>query len=221
MNYHCWTEIGIRGDRTCPELETVIHCQNCAVYVQAGRSLLERTAPETYVREWTQQIAQPRPQQRSDRTHSAAIFRLGREWLALPADCCDRILDPCPIHRLPHRSNAILRGFVNIQGQLLLCVSLHALLNLDAPTSDRTNPEPTPGSYPRLVVVRRQREVWAFETDEFYGLHRYFAQDCRNALTGDSPALQNFTESILPWHDRQCSYLNRDRLFEALRQQAL
>ncbi|MEM7650108.1 MAG: chemotaxis protein CheW, partial [Cyanobacteria bacterium P01_A01_bin.70] len=37
MSHDCWNQIGVRGDRTCPTLETVIHCHNCPVYSQAGR----------------------------------------------------------------------------------------------------------------------------------------------------------------------------------------
>ncbi len=28
----CWNRIGVSGDRSCPELATVVHCHNCPVF---------------------------------------------------------------------------------------------------------------------------------------------------------------------------------------------
>ena len=28
----CWNRIGVRGDRSCPELKQYVHCRNCPVY---------------------------------------------------------------------------------------------------------------------------------------------------------------------------------------------
>lgn len=273
MTHNCWNQIGVQGDRTCPELETVIHCQNCSVYSQAGRSLLDRPAPEGYVAEWTALLGQP-PQQTDYRTIvSVAIFRLGQEWLALPATVFNQVLEPAPVHSLPHRSDRILRGIVNVRGQILLCVSLHDLLGIaaapNAAVSSKatvhqtsghsimghsvagypvvghsTTADPaaklaqtanrstvsssvnstvssTVGCYPRLVVVEKQRDLWAFNVDEFYGLHRCQTDQLQKAPAFSSQSLAGFTQSILPWHNQNVSYLDADCLFNALRQQAL
>ena len=226
---NCWYRIGVQGDRSCPELQTVIHCQNCPVYSHAGRGLLERPAPAGYVAEWTHLLAQPPDSQPADpgETLTANIFRLGQEWLALPASIFNQVLVPSPIHSLPHSTNPVLRGIVNVRGQLLLCISLHALLGIEGSNPDPANIPPLPvikcqpGSYPRLVVIEQPREVWAFEVDEIYGLHQYSTGVLRNAPTLSSKTVATFVQGILPWRDRNVSCLNADRLFEALRQQAL
>ncbi len=240
MQQTCWSQIGVQGDRTCSELETVVHCQNCSVYSQAGRSLLDRPAPAGYVAEWTAMLAQTQTQQTDYRTViSVAIFRLGQEWLALPARLFNQVLEPTPVHSLPHRRDRILRGIVNVRGQILLCVSLHELLGIPADpespiTSQMSSPQtgqPTGatqlthrrkvGSYPRLVVMAKQRNTWAFEVDEFYGLHRCQSEQLQNAPAFSSQSLAGFSQSILPWHEQNVSYLNADCLFNALQQQAL
>ena len=48
-----------------------------------------------------------------------------------------------PVHRVPHRSNSVLTGLVNLQGQVQLCISLHGLLGVTAPVSSS-----------RLIVLR-------------------------------------------------------------------
>ena len=234
MQNNCWNQIGVRGDRTCPELETVVHCQNCSVYSQTGRRLLERPAPEGYVAEWTTLLAEPRSHQQVDvsKALSMAIFRLGQEWLSLPAGILSQVLPPSFVHALPHCNNRILRGMVNVRGQLLLCVSLHELLGISSTESTLTNFAPgvpvrgasTPGKhgrYQRLVVIEQQRGLWAFEVNELYGLHRCYPEDLRNPPALSSKTLESFTQNILPWQDRNVSYLDAERLFEALRQKAL
>ena len=38
----CWREIGVSGDRTCPELVEHLHCRNCPTHAQIARKLLDR-----------------------------------------------------------------------------------------------------------------------------------------------------------------------------------
>ena len=189
--------------------------------------------------EWTVVLAQTQTQQTDYSTAvSIAIFRLGQEWLALPASLFNQVLEPAPVHSLPHRSDRILRGIVNVRGQILLCVSLHELLGIPADpkspitqmSSQRTEPATGAtqlthrrkvGSYPRLVVIAKQRDTWAFEVDEFYGLYRCQTKQLQNAPAFSSQSLAGFTQSILPWHEQNVSYLDADCLFTTLQQRAL
>ena len=48
----CWRVIGVGGDRSCPELETYIHCRNCPVMADAAEAFFNRAPPEGYLDEW-------------------------------------------------------------------------------------------------------------------------------------------------------------------------
>jgi chemotaxis-related protein WspD len=74
----CWNQIGVRGDRSCPELATVGHCHNCPVFAAAGRRFLDGPCPDGYLEEWTQRLAAPVADATSD-LHSVLIFRLSAE----------------------------------------------------------------------------------------------------------------------------------------------
>ena len=74
-----------------------------------------------------------------DKAASVLIFRLGEEWLAFRTQTVAEVTLPRPVHRVPHRSNSVLTGIVNLQGQVQLCVSLHGLLGATA------GPAPAPG----------------------------------------------------------------------------
>lgn len=232
--------MGIEGDRSCAELNTVIHCRNCPIYTSAGRNLLERDAPENYRAEWTNLLAQTPTDLTSDRptlpqlqrgtaaffdSLSLVIFRLGVEWLALKASTFQEITPPCTIHTLPHRTNEILLGLVNIRGELLPCISLNNLLGLESPGTS-LNPFNSPGDltqtvYSRMVVVNIQGDIWVFSVDEIDGIHR-----CDHHLIEEVPAVISkapitYTQWIVNWRNKKVNYLDEDLVFSTLKRRVL
>ena len=87
----CWNRIGVRGDRSCPELLKFTHCNNCPVFAAAGRRFLDAPSPAGYLDEWTTRLA-ARDDTREGDESSVLVFRLGDEWLALPEE--DSAPDP-------------------------------------------------------------------------------------------------------------------------------
>ncbi|MEO0808978.1 MAG: hypothetical protein AAFY33_22000, partial [Cyanobacteria bacterium J06643_4] len=77
------------------------------------------------------------------------------------------------------------------------------------------------GGYSRLVVIKQLREVWAFEVNEFYGLHTCQQSDLRRAPALSNQSLSSFTQSIFAWHGQNVSYLDAEKLLAVLRQRAL
>jgi chemotaxis-related protein WspD len=221
----CWQRIGVAGDRSCPELTAFIHCRNCPVFTQAARTFFDRPAPEGYLAEWTRWLADPDRLGRREETGrtreeasgddqdqregiSVLIFRLGGEWLALRTRAVVEVTTPRPVHRIPHRSNRVLTGLVNLQGQAQLCVSLHGLLGVDAPASS-----------PRLVVLhdRDRAETWAFGADEVLGVHRVPRSQWQSVpSTLVNPAV-GFSQIVLSWNGRSIGLLDDQRVFAALR----
>lgn len=125
----CWNKIGVKGDRSCPELSKHVHCRNCPVFTAAGQRLFEREPPPGHLSEWTKRLAEPEiPVEQG--TVSVLVFRIGEEWLAADIALLVEIGELRPIHTIPHRTNEILAGLVNIRGELELCVSLGGLLGI-------------------------------------------------------------------------------------------
>jgi chemotaxis-related protein WspD len=63
--------------------------------------------------------------------NSALLFRLGDEWLAIDSRCVSEIAQIHKIHSIPHRSDTLVKGLVNIPGELKICVSVGSLLHLE------------------------------------------------------------------------------------------
>jgi chemotaxis-related protein WspD len=219
MMNNCWDRIGVTGDRSCPELKTVTHCRNCPVYSNAGRSLLEREAPAEYLSEWTEVLtktssktAQSDAIVHSESTVSVMVFRLDDEWLAFPVRLLQEVTQPCVIHTLPHRSNDLFSGLVNIRGEILLCISLHRLLEL--------NPTETAAAR-KMVVIEQDSSRWVFIVDEVGGFHRFRLDELQNAPVVVSKATEAYTQGVIRWQGRKVNYLDSESLFYTLNRRIL
>ncbi|WP_335015079.1 chemotaxis protein CheW [Nostoc sp.] len=228
----CWNFIGIQGDRSCPQLATYTHCRNCPVYSTAGRHLLERPIPGDYRYQWTQLLAESRTDENSLMPSHAlpttqitvVIFRLQREWLALSAQIFKEMASPSVIHSLPHRSNQILRGLVSIRGELLLCISLSHLLNLEV--ADTPVETVSPVVYSRMVVLEKASNTWVFPVDELYGVHRFHRDELQDAPKSLTQGTQAYTKGLFHWQSgvsrsHSVSYLDDELLFTTLARKVL
>lgn len=214
---YCYNIIGIGGDRSCPELPNFIHCRHCPVYSNIGRQLLERTIPTNYRHEWTELFSQKLVESdtlTTTETLTVVIFRLQREWLALSTQVFKETISPTVIHTLPHRSNEILRGLVNIRGELQLCISLNNLLNLT--TADTSVEVLSPVVYPRMVVVEKLGSIWVFAVDEVYGVQRFYQNELRDTPNSTTVTNHSFTKGFFYWRENSLGYLDEELLFTTL-----
>jgi chemotaxis-related protein WspD len=217
----CWSHIGISGDRTCPELSSYIHCRNCPVFAAAARAFFDRPAPEGYLAGWSRWLAksgrdeddegageEENGAQHHEEKVSVLIFRLGPEWLAFRTQTVAEVTTPRPVHKVPHRTNAIFLGLVNLQGQVQLCVSLHGLLGVTAMSG-----------LARLVVLRdrKRAESWAFAADQVLGVQHVPRARWRGVPSTLANATVGFSQAVLSWKERSIGLLDEERVFMALR----
>lgn len=211
----CWREIGVSGDRSCPELDEHLHCRNCPTHAQIARKLLDRPLPPGYRDTWTEHFARrDEKAPEGEEIDSVLIFRIGEEWLGLPAAICREIAEPRPVHSLPHRRSEAVRGIVNVRGELLICVSLSALLGIGTATSSRGAERIA--VFPRLVVTGEETKHVAFEVDEVHGLHAYRAHErgAVPATVGRSAA--SVVATMIPWNGRAVGCLDATRLLDLI-----
>ena len=216
----CWNRIGVRGDRSCPELPKHGHCQNCPVFSAAGRRFLDAPSPPGYLDEWTDRLAATVDEETAD-LESVLIFRIADEWLALPVPMLVEVASPKPVRRIPHRAG-ILAGMVNIRGELYLCVHLSRVLGIDL----RTTVPPPPSvsrrvspvaSAARMLVVRRDTERWVFPVDGVDQVHRVPRTALRRAPATVARAAADLSRGVFLQDDKAVGLLDDRRLFETLR----
>ena len=190
----CWNSaIGLHGDRSCDKLVEHVHCRNCPVYTEGARTVMQRALPAGYRSDWAVQFAAPEPVPvATDR--AALVFRIGCEWLSLPAASCVTVAEMAPAHRLPHRDNKILTGIVNVKGRLYPCMSLAALMELGSEEPPLLSGRQV---YARLLVVQLAQHAFALPVQELHGIHRHAAVDLRATPATVHQAAQRYLTGVL------------------------
>ena len=205
----CWNTVGVRGSAKCERLAAVAHCRNCPVYITAGRMLLDREVPDDLREQWARLAAEPR-QPRPPHEVSLVVFRIGVEWLALKTDLFEQAVTARRVHSVPFRTNRVFRGLVNVDGELLLCISAGEALGLE-PGSVEAPAGPTDG---RLLVVSRDGQRFAFQVDEVLGVRALAPGDFTSAPAVLSKAPDTVITSVFSAEERRIGFLDETRLFE-------
>lgn len=212
----CWNRIGIHGDRSCPELATVVHCHNCPVFSAAGRHFLASAPPDGYLEAWTARLAE-KEEEGYGEVQGVLIFRLGDEWLALPVAALREVIPLRPIHRIPFRGG-LLAGVVNVRGELHLTIRMDHLLGLGhrAEANDDHSPSSAGNAVSRLLVAGRGDETWVFRVDEVDRVHRLALRELRPVPPTLGRAATRFTRGVFSCRERAVGLLDEERLLEVL-----
>jgi chemotaxis signal transduction protein len=121
---------------------------------------MARPLAEADIDRATQDMAAPL-ELTSHSRRSMLVFACGTELFAIPARDVAKVVPDSPVHRVPHRTNAIFRGICNRDGELLLCMDLEQALGLAAPPEGGTRVQ---------VVVGGVRDRWSFLVDRILGV---------------------------------------------------
>lgn len=212
----CWNRIGVWSPdgASCEILRQVTHCRNCERYTAASRSILDRPMPEGYQEEWGRVYGRKKTLQRQH-THAMVIFRLGDDWLALPSSLVREITTVKPIHALPHRGHGLVRGLVNIRGELRICVSLGNLLGLHQ--GEITSKDLGYDVFARMILIDRDGDQFVFPVTEVQGTHRISGDELHSVPTTIGKAKATYTRDILKWKKHNVACLDDELLLYTLK----
>jgi chemotaxis signal transduction protein len=173
-------------------------------------TLLDRAIEAEDLRATTALVAQKSPDL-ALLSASTFIFRLGEEWLGLATSLIDEVVERRIIHSLPHRREGVVRGLVNVRGQLTVCIALESLFQIDAA-------KPARGQLlgRRLVVIASQGQRLAFEVDEVHGSQRYDPKGVKRVPSTVAHSISTFATGVLVWGDRRVGLLDGDLVVHAI-----
>jgi chemotaxis-related protein WspD len=209
----CWNRIGVHGDGTCVELAEQVHCRNCPVYSRGALALLDRA--RVHDLEETTRLFAADKQELARGTHSAFLFRVGGEWLAIGTAVVDEVADLRTIHSLPHRRSGVVLGMANVRGELLVCVSLAQLLGVEQ-KAEEAAPRERRQALRRLLVLRDRGMRLAFPVDEVHGTQRYNQDELKPAPSTVARATASYSRAVLPWEGHAVGLLDDELLFHSL-----
>lgn len=214
----CWNRIGVRGDRSCARLPDHIHCRNCTVYAAAARARLDMPPPPGYASpaiEYTARIENRHAP--SAQTKSVMVFRLSAEWYGIHTTACLEIADLRAIHSLPHRRGSTMLGVANVRGELLVCLSLAAILGVSEQSAAISTPSRrSTAPVRRLLVTRSASGTAAFSIDEVQGMERYCTRDLKRVPATLAQARARYTQALITVGGRTVGLLDEELLFAAV-----
>jgi chemotaxis-related protein WspD len=174
-----------------------------------GRSLFDRDIPDGVRQEWTRELATGKEMEEGD-VVSVLVFRLAPEWLALRTNCFQEALDRRPVRTVPFRSNNVMRGLVNVNGELLPVVSVADLVRLQP---EEEEPEES------LLALAWNGQRFVIPVQRVVGVFRLPRSAMRKLPATISQSPEALTEALFELGERRVGLLNEDRLFEALGRQ--
>jgi chemotaxis-related protein WspD len=187
-----------------------------------ARTFFNRQPPPQYLEEWVDRLAQPEEQVEQDLL-SLVIFRLHDEYLAAQTRCLVEVTLPQPIHAIPHRTNEVVLGLVNIRGQLRICFSAHGLLGVALPAASQqthrtvdSRAAPHVSPLARMIILHERSEHWVFPVEEVLGVHRLPMMDLKPVPSTFGKA-GAFSQAVFTWAGHTVGYLDESRFVSALR----
>jgi len=192
------------------------HRRDRKAYEEIARNLLDRPLPPEYRAEWARHFAGEKPIETGveEERGAAVIFRIGEEWLALSTAVFKEVAEPRRVHTLPHRRNGIVRGIVNVRGELLVCISFATLLGIDKNAATERGDRSL--HFERMVVIGRANGRIAFSVHEVHGIHRYESGALTPVPGTVGQAGSSFTSAMLAWEGRRVGLLDDARLLDAI-----
>lgn len=201
----CWNRIGVAGDQSCEQLAIHVHCRNCPVYAGAAQRYLQRPVGDDYKRAWASHFRRPDDAASDASDHSALVFRIGREWLALPTRLFLSVSPQANPHALPHRSGAALAGIVNLGGKLYPAIALGALLGIDALAQPPARARHT---YERLLLMQSEQQAFALPVADLHGIVRHTADALRPPAATINKGLSHFLTGVIEYGDMRIGCLD-------------
>ena len=187
-----------------------------------ARTFLNREPPPQYLEEWVQRLAQPEERVEQD-LQSLVIFQLRDEYLAVQTRSLVEVTLPQSIHTIPHRTNEVVLGLVNVRGQLRICVSAHGLLGVASPAanelthrSETSRVAKTETSQQRMLIIHERSEQWVFPVEAVLGVHR-LPVSCFRPVPATFGKAGAFSQAVFTWESHTVGYLDEARFISALR----
>jgi chemotaxis-related protein WspD len=181
---------------------------------RSAAELLDRMPPDDYSAQWTAHFAQPYAAGERE-TESGVLFRLGAEWYVFSSAVVEEIAHLKTIHSIPHRRSRSIAGITNIRGELLVCVSLAALLGVEpvAPAAAGGAAE----TAQRLLVLRSEDVHAVCQVDEVAGVIRFDPRTLTDVPGTLAHAASRYSRKLLPWQERFVGVIDDQLLFYTIK----
>jgi chemotaxis signal transduction protein len=154
--------------------------------------LLDKPLSDEELQENTRRVAMPVELAEQD-VLRLLVFRSGDEQLAVEAVQVNQVAKATHVHRIPHRTNTVIRGLCNLDGELMLCADLERLLELGTVGRDIGK-----AGQRWMIVLGGDQGSWVVEVDAIEGVMGVARNRFRRSPITVDASLARYTESLVP-----------------------
>jgi len=210
----CWKTIGVYGDMSCPELNEYIHCRNCPVFTNAGRELFNNSfVSNELLDDWTIKNASAKDTEIIG-DFSIVPFRLYNEWFALATKFLIGANEVLPVHSVPHRTNNIFKGLVNINGELLCCISAYEVLGLESVSYNENKKK----GYERMLIIKKDNDVFVFKVDELLRAKKIKKKKLQKPPATLLKSFNSYTNAVFIDDDNTVGVIDEETFFKTIKE---
>ena len=172
----------------------------------AIQRLLDKPLSIGDLREHTRRVATPLQIAEKDLVR-LLVFQMGEELMAWKAFEVHQVTRATRVHRIPHRSNTIIRGLCNLDGTLMLCADLARLLELSV-----NNGPSKENEQPWMIVLGDEKNRWAVEVDSVKGVVTVPQHAFRRPPITVNASLACYTTNLVPFDQGTAALLDMQRV---------
>ncbi|MGA8164017.1 MAG: chemotaxis protein CheW [Waddliaceae bacterium] len=177
--------------------------------LKATYRLLNRSAPEGYLEEWSRILKEGKKEEEMTERTGFIIFQFGQEFFGIAVSAFVGVFRNRVIRKMPHYSASTLLGMVNIRGQLTPCLALHEIVDV--------NMEATAADFNHLITIEAKGFVFAFPATRIYEMHRCRMQEIEDVPRTVAKSRASFLLGLLNWQGQKAALLDTDLLFHEIK----
>lgn len=176
--------------------------------------LLDRKPDQDYLEEWALLVQKEKNDDTGFKEISVVVFRLNEEWFALNTSLFAEVAIHRKCHPIPHLSSPFLLGFVNLRGQIFVCVSLHQMLSLVDQPMLQTDQKYE--QVQRLLALKKDEVKFTFIAEEVFGVCRFNHSILQPPPVTVAKSKDNYIKGIFRWKDFYVGLLDEALIFQNL-----
>jgi chemotaxis-related protein WspD len=177
---------------------------------KTGRGFLDRAIPSSFIDENTSKYS-VKPENEILKQKSFIVFRVLDKWVALKTKFFFESFDEKFIHIVPHRTNELFAGLINIHGKLLMAVDISSLIN-----AGDTQKGTSKKDLKRMLQIGNGKIRFVIKADEVIGnvhVDEEKIEDLPESISGSKDAV---FKSRVFLRDKQVLIIDEDVFFEQI-----
>lgn len=182
-----------------------------------NEKLLDRAPPEGYTQELTEIYSKEADLTTHRHLIPYFIFSLNNEWFGIDVKALKEVVNQRVMHKIPRRSNSVLKGTVNIEGQFKLVVSLKSFFN----NSRKDATSIVNSKITKMVVLKQGDEDWVIEIEEILGIRYLDLQEMQNSPMNVLSNNGALFKGIIYVDEKCVGILEEETLFQSLKRSVL